>query len=60
MILEDYVARGMSLGDLQSKLNADLERFPPPKSPDPRRRTARWGSSTVWEFPCSFVERCLG
>jgi hypothetical protein len=25
MIFEDYVARGMSLGDLQAKLNADLE-----------------------------------
>jgi hypothetical protein len=41
MIFEDYVARGMSLGDLQAKLNADLERFPPPESPDPRRRTGR-------------------
>jgi site-specific DNA recombinase len=47
MIFEDYVARGMSLGDLQSKLNADLERFPPPESPDPRRRTGRWGRSSV-------------
>jgi site-specific DNA recombinase len=50
MIFEDYVARGMSLGDLQSKLNADLERFPPPESPDPRRRTGRWGRSSVWEI----------
>jgi Recombinase len=45
-----YVARGMSLGDLQAKLNADLERFPPPESPDPRRRTGRWGRSSVWEI----------
>jgi hypothetical protein len=50
MIFEDYVARGMSLGDLQSKLNADLERFPSPESPDPRRRTGRWGRSSVWEI----------
>jgi site-specific DNA recombinase len=50
MIFEDYVARGMSLGDLQAKLNADLERFPPPESPDPRRRTGRWGRSSVWEI----------
>jgi site-specific DNA recombinase len=50
MIFEDYVARGMSLGDLQAKLNADLERFPPPDSPDPRRRTGRWGRSSVWEI----------
>ena len=47
MIFEDYVARGMSLGDLQAKLNADLQRFPPPESPDPRRRTGRWGRSSV-------------
>jgi Recombinase len=45
-----YVARGMSLGDLQAKLNADLERFPPPESPDPRRRIGRWGRSSVWEI----------
>jgi Recombinase len=45
-----YVARGMSLGDLQAKLNADLERFPPPESPDPRRRTGRWGRSSVREI----------
>jgi site-specific DNA recombinase len=50
MIFEDYVARGMSLGDVQTKLNADLERFPPPESPDPRRRTGRWGRSSVWEI----------
>ena len=50
MIFEDYVARGMSLGVLQTKLNADLGRFPPPESPDPRRRTGRWGRSSVWEI----------
>jgi Recombinase len=50
MFFEDYVAGKMSLGDLQAKLNADLERFPPPESPDPRRRTGRWGRFSVWEI----------
>lgn len=50
MIFEDYVAHGMSLGDLQAKLNADLDCFPPPESPDLRRRTGRWGRSSGWEI----------
>jgi hypothetical protein len=34
MTFEEYVVRGMSLGDLQCMLNADLERFPRPESPE--------------------------
>ncbi len=50
MIFEDCVARGLSIGEIQEKLNTDLERFPPPESPDPRRRTGQWGRSSVWEI----------
>src|SRR6266542_1011344 len=46
----DCVARGLSIGEIQEKLNTDLERFPPPESPDPRRRTGQWGRSSVWEI----------
>jgi hypothetical protein len=47
----------MSLGDLQAKLNPDLERFPPPESPDPRRRTGRWGRSSVKGLPAEVRAR---
>lgn len=49
MIFEDYITRGLSLGNIQKKLNSDLERFPPPESPDPARRPGQWGRSSVWE-----------
>lgn len=50
MIFEDYVVRGFALREIQTKLNADLERYPPPESPDPARRTGRWGHSSMWEI----------
>jgi DNA invertase Pin-like site-specific DNA recombinase len=50
MIFEDYVARGMSLGDLQSKLNADLERFPSLESPRSSTADRQMGRSSVWEI----------
>jgi site-specific DNA recombinase len=31
MIFEDYCVRGLGLGELCDKLNADLDRYPPPK-----------------------------
>lgn len=50
MIFEDYVVHGQALREIQAKLNEDLERYPPPESPDPARRTGRWGHSSVWEI----------
>ena len=50
MVFEDYVARGLTLKEIQDKLNSDLERYPPPESPDPARRTGIWGRSSVWEI----------
>ena len=50
MIFTDYVAGGLSLSAIREKLNADLDRYPPPESPDPRRRLGEWGRSSVWEI----------
>jgi site-specific DNA recombinase len=50
MIFEDYVVRGLSITDIHNKLNADIDRYPPPESPDPARRTGQWGRSSVWEI----------
>lgn len=50
MIFDDYVVRGLSISEIREKLNADLDRYPPPESPDPRRRTGQWGRSSVWEI----------
>ena len=49
-IFEDYVVRGLGLGEIQAKLNADKTTCPPPESPDPARRTGEWGRSSVWEI----------
>lgn len=50
MIFEDYVVTGLSLTEIRDKLNSDLERYPPPESPDPKRRLGLWGRSSVWEI----------
>lgn len=50
MIFEDYVVHGLSYPQICEKLNADIERFPPPESPDPARRTGLWGRSSIWEI----------
>ncbi|MGH2753447.1 MAG: recombinase family protein, partial [Actinomycetota bacterium] len=50
MIFHDYVVNGLTITELQRKLNSDLERYPPPQSPDPKRRTGMWGRSSVWEI----------
>lgn len=50
MVFQDYLTRGLSITEICAKLNADLDRFPPPESPDPKRRTGRWGRSSVWEI----------
>ena len=50
MIFEDYVVRALSLTEIRDKLNSDLDRYPPPESPDPKRRTGVWGRSSVWEI----------
>jgi site-specific DNA recombinase len=50
MIYEDYVVHGMSLSEIQQKLNSDVERYPTPESPDPARRRGEWGRSSLWEI----------
>jgi site-specific DNA recombinase len=50
MIFHDYVVKGLTITELERKLNCDLERYPPPQSPDPKRRTGMWGRSSVWEI----------
>jgi site-specific DNA recombinase len=50
MIFENYVTGGLTLKKIQDKLNSDLDRYPPPESPDPARRTGKWGRSSVWEI----------
>jgi site-specific DNA recombinase len=50
MIFYDYVVGGLTITDIERKLNSDLERYPPPQSPDPNRRTGMWGRSSVWEI----------
>jgi DNA invertase Pin-like site-specific DNA recombinase len=50
MIFHDYVVNGLTITELVRKLNSDLERYPPPQSPDPKRRTGMWGRSSVWEI----------
>ena len=49
MVFHDYVVSGLTITELERKLNSDLDRYPPPQSPDPKRRTGRWGRSSVWE-----------
>jgi site-specific DNA recombinase len=49
MIFHDYVLGGLTITALLDKLNVDLDRYPPPMSPDPKRRTGMWGRSSVWE-----------
>ena len=50
MIYKDYVSNGLTITAILEKLNADLDRYPPPLSPDPKRRTGVWGRSSVWEI----------
>ena len=50
MIFHDYVVNGLTITAIERKLNSDLERYPPPQSPDPKRRTGLWGRSSVWEI----------
>lgn len=50
MVFADYVVDGLTITALVDKLNSDLDRYPPPLSPDPKRRTGRWGRSSVWEI----------
>jgi site-specific DNA recombinase len=50
MIYNDYVSNGLTITAILEKLNADLDRYPPPVSPDPKRRTGVWGRSSVWEI----------
>jgi site-specific DNA recombinase len=50
MIFHDYVVNGLTITDIERKLNCDLQRYPPPQSPDPKRRTGMWGRSSVWEI----------
>jgi DNA invertase Pin-like site-specific DNA recombinase len=50
MIFNDYVSNGLSITAILEKLNADLDSYPPPQSPDPKRRTGMWGRSSVWEI----------
>jgi site-specific DNA recombinase len=49
-IFHDYVVQGLGIGEIVAKLNASLERYPPPQSPDPARRRGEWGRSSVWEI----------
>jgi hypothetical protein len=41
----------LSITAIQEKLNANLDRYPPPLSPEPKRRTEMWGRSSVLEIP---------
>jgi site-specific DNA recombinase len=50
MIFHDYVVNGFTITELVRKLNSNLKRYPPPQSPDPKRRTGMWGRSSVWEI----------
>jgi len=50
LIFHDYVVNSLTITELVRKLNNDLERLPPPQSPDPKRRTGMWGRSSVWEI----------
>jgi site-specific DNA recombinase len=50
MIFHDYVVNRLTITELVGKLNCELERYPPPQSPDPKRRTGMWGRSSVWEI----------
>ena len=50
MIFHDYVVHGLTITEIEKKLNSDLDRYPPPQSPDPKRRTGMWGRSSVWEI----------
>jgi site-specific DNA recombinase len=50
MIFHGYVVAGMTITQLERKLNGDLKLYPPPQSPDPKRRTGMWGRSSVWEI----------
>lgn len=49
-VFEDYCLRGMGLGEICDKLNADLDRYPPPKrnrkDEMPLRQT--WSRSQIW------------
>jgi hypothetical protein len=42
--------RSLSITVILEKLNADLDAYPPPQSPNPKRRTGMWGRSSVWEI----------
>ena len=50
MIFTDCVVNGLSITAILEKLNEDLDSYPPPQSPDPKRRTGMWGRSSVWEI----------
>jgi site-specific DNA recombinase len=48
-IFHDYVVAGLTITAILQNLNADLKRYPPPLSSDPKGRTGLWGRSSVWE-----------
>lgn len=50
MILHDDVVNRLTITAILEKLNGNLDAYPPPLSPDPKRRTGMWGRSSVWEI----------
>jgi site-specific DNA recombinase len=44
MIFLDYVVGGLTITAILDRLNADLDRYPPPQSPDPKRRNRHVGA----------------
>jgi len=50
MILHDDVVDRLTITATLEKLNGNLDAYPPPLSPEPKRRTGMWGRSSVWEI----------
>ncbi|MGH2705780.1 MAG: recombinase family protein [Actinomycetota bacterium] len=44
------VVERLGYAAIATRLNADLNRYPPPASPDPARRRECWGRSSVYEI----------
>jgi site-specific DNA recombinase len=44
------VGEGLGYAAIESRLNADLDKYPPPKSPDPARCREHWSRSSVREI----------
>jgi hypothetical protein len=44
------VGEGLGYAEITERLNADLERYPPPSSPDPARRKDHWSRFSVREI----------